>query len=224
MAKGLAEVVEATGDQHDLVSKPRFGVAKAVFDDPYPLHSCQNVLDGDRDLADQAIMFPFLRASLLTRLLLARLGYEHSCGREGLNARILMQLTVSGKAIGCSFRQGFVVNRTRCRLAQEADFSLAKVADHHIFMRVRFFYRCSARVARHRDGSAGSDARFRQSQSCGFHTWQARVQVLPRHAQAHAAFVAGLLEARRSVAVSTRWPGFGPCQTAFLGPPEAGRL
>jgi hypothetical protein len=45
MTNGLAEVVEATGNQHDAVSKVGFGVAKALFDDAYALHSRQDVLD-----------------------------------------------------------------------------------------------------------------------------------------------------------------------------------
>ena len=139
MTNRLAEVMEAAGNQHNPVGKPRLGVAKALFDDPYTLHSCQNVLHRDTDLADQAIMLPFLLASLLTRLLLDGLEYHHSCRCERLKTSILMQFAVRGKTKVRSFRQGFVVNRTGCSLAQEADFLLAEVADNHIFMRVRFF-------------------------------------------------------------------------------------
>lgn len=109
MTKRLAKVVEATGDEHDPVGKAGFGVPKAVFDDPDALDPGQHMLDGDPDLADQAIMLPFLLSALLARLLLARLIDHNSCGCEGLKGTILMQLTVRGKTKLGPFGQGFVV-------------------------------------------------------------------------------------------------------------------
>ena len=223
MTNGLAEVVQTTGDQHDVVRKPRFGVAKAVFDDPPPLYACQNMLHGHTDLADDPIMLPFILGSLRTWLFLAWLEYYHSCRREGLKATILMQFAIGGKAIRGSFRQGFVVHRTGCRLAQEANFSLAEVADEYIFMRARFFYRCSVPVAPHHQRNAGLGAPSHPSQSCGFHTRQARLQGLRRHGRAHADLDAGWLAAPQSVDGSTHWLGSGPSQTAFLALLEADR-
>lgn len=139
MADGLAEVVEAASDEHDPVGKPRFRVAEAVFDDAYSLHSRQNMLHGHTDLADHAIMLPLLFASLHPRLLLDWLEYHHFCRCKGLKTSILMQLAVRRKTILCSLSQGFVVNRTRRSSTQEADLSLAEVADDHVFKRVRFF-------------------------------------------------------------------------------------
>lgn len=149
MANGLAKVVETASDEHDPVSKPRLGVAEAIFDDPYSLHSGQNMLYCHTDLADHAIMLPLLFASLHPRLLLDWLEYHHFCRRECLKTSILMQLAIRRKTIRCSLGQGFVMHRTRRSSTQEADFSLAEVADDHVFKRVRFFLplycsRCTA--------------------------------------------------------------------------------
>ena len=60
MPHGLTEVMETTSNEHHPVCKPRFGVAEAIFDDPYSLHSGQNMLYRHPDLADHAIMLPLL--------------------------------------------------------------------------------------------------------------------------------------------------------------------
>gem|GEM_PF-6355640 len=44
MTDVLTEVVQATRDEHDTVSKACFRIPKAVFDDPYPLDSRQDML------------------------------------------------------------------------------------------------------------------------------------------------------------------------------------
>ena len=139
MTDGLAEVMKATGNQHDPVGKARFGVAKAVFDDPYPFHPSQNMLDHDTDLAHSTVVLPFLLGSLLARLLLDWLVDDHACGREGLKSTILMQFTVRWKAEIRSFGHCFVVHRAGYGIAQEAHFVLSEVSDDHIFIRVRFF-------------------------------------------------------------------------------------
>lgn len=139
MANGLAEVVEAAGDEHHPIRKSRFGVSEAVLDNPYPLHSCQNVLRYDADLAHEPVVFPLLLGALLTGLLLDWLKNDHFCGRKGLEPTILMQLAVRGEVIVDALCQGLVVNRTGRRRAQEAHFSLTEVADDHVFIRVRFF-------------------------------------------------------------------------------------
>ena len=139
MTNRLAKVVEAAGDEHDSVSKARLDVAEALFDDPDALDPGQHMLDGDPDLADQAIVLPFLFRALLAPLLLERL-IDHHTGRcEGLERTVLMQLAVRWKAQLGTFGQGFVMHRARRGRTQEADFSLAEVADDHIFVRVRFF-------------------------------------------------------------------------------------
>lgn len=139
MTNRLAEVVEATGDEHDPVGKAGFGVPKAVFHDPDTLDPGQHMLGGDANLAHQAIMLPFLLRAFLAWLLLNRLVDHHAGGREGLKGAVLMQFTIRRKAEVAAFGQGFVVHGARGRLAQEAHFSLAEVADDHIFIRVRFF-------------------------------------------------------------------------------------
>lgn len=78
-------------------------------------------------------------SSLHPWLLLDWLEYHYFCRRECLKTGILMQFAISRKPILCSLGQGFVVNRTRRSSTQEADFSLAEVADDHVFKRVRFF-------------------------------------------------------------------------------------
>jgi len=149
VAHRLAKVVEATRDEHDPVSKPRLRVAEAILDDPYALHSRQNMLHHHTDLADHAIMLPLRFASLHPCLLLDWLEYHDFCRRERLKTGILMQLAIRRKSIRCSLGQGFVVSRTRRSSTQEADFPLAEVADDHVFKRVRFFLplscaRCTA--------------------------------------------------------------------------------
>ena len=131
--------MEATGNQHDPVSKARFGVAKAIFNDSYALDPSQYMLNHHPNLADDAIVLPFLLRSLLARLLLDRLIDDHARRREGLKGAILMQFTVRGKGQGRAFREGFVMHRARRGRTQEADFAFSKVADDHIFIRVRFF-------------------------------------------------------------------------------------
>lgn len=110
MPNRLAKVVEATGNEHDPVGKAGFGVAKAVFDDPGALDPGQHMLNGDADLADQAIMLPFLLRALLARLFLDRLIDDHSCRREGLKGTVLMQFAVRWKAKAGALSQRFVVN------------------------------------------------------------------------------------------------------------------
>lgn len=139
MTNRLAEVVEAAGDEHHPISKARFGVAKAIFDDPDALHPSQNMLNRHPNLADDAIVLPLLLGALRTRLLLDWLIDHHTCGREGLKGTVLMQFTVGRKAKLGAFSQGFVMHGTGRGSAQEADFSLAEVADDHVFIRVRFF-------------------------------------------------------------------------------------
>lgn len=113
MAHRLAKVVEATRDEHDPVSKPRLRVAEAILDDPYALHSRQNMLHHHTDLADHAIMLPLRFASLHPCLLLDWLEYHDFCRRERLKTGILMQLAIRRKSIRGSLGQGFVVSRTR---------------------------------------------------------------------------------------------------------------
>lgn len=131
--------MKATSNQHDLIGEARFGVAEAVFDDANTLHSRQNVLDHDTDLADATVVLPFLLGSLLARLLLDWLVDNHACRREGLKGTILMQLTVGWKAEIRSLGQCFVVHRAGCGIAQEAHFVFPEVSDDHVFIRVRFF-------------------------------------------------------------------------------------
>jgi hypothetical protein len=137
MTNRLTEIMESAGNQQNQVCKLRLGVAKAF--DPYTLHSRQNMVHSHTNLTNHAMIRSFLLPPLLPRLLLDGLEDDHSSRCKRLKTRILMQLAVRGKTEGCLFHQGFIVNRTGCRLAQEADFLLAKVANNHIFMRVRFF-------------------------------------------------------------------------------------
>ena len=139
MTDVLTEVVQATRDEHDAVSKACFRIPKAVFDDPYPLDPRQNMLHCHPKLPHQMIMGTVGIRSFLTTRFLDRLIDHYIHRRKTLKATILIQFTHGGEAHVRLFRHRFIMFGPRRGRAQELHLPFSEVNDDHILNRVRFF-------------------------------------------------------------------------------------
>ena len=147
MTTTYAEIVQPARNLHHEIRHALCGQAQDIFDNPTPFHPGQHIFDDHTGAGDERIEEFVLHAQLLASGLFLGLLRQHPRGFIALKTRVLPQRRVGGIDNLCRVGRFLVMRFAGHGGAQIDHFGRVGIDQDHVFVRVRFFCRCTAPFA-----------------------------------------------------------------------------